>query len=65
MIVNWPSVCPPHRIFDAGTSSIIKSCGTFQEQSIAILRIGLSWGGGSCYMWYLFIEVLLLCAPPF
>jgi hypothetical protein len=29
------------------------------------LGIGWSWGGGSCYMWNFFIEVLLLCAPPF
>jgi hypothetical protein len=30
-----------------------------------ILWIGLSWGGGSCYMGYFFLKVWLLCAPPF
>ncbi len=39
--------------------------GIFQKQCIVIQRIGLSWGGGSCYMWYTHLEVLLLCSPPF
>ncbi len=55
----------PYRIYDPGTRTIPKSSGISQKQSIAIRRIGLSWGGGSCYTWYFFLEVLLLCAPPF
>ncbi len=55
----------PCRIFDPGTRTFLKSSGIFQEQSMVILRIGLSWGGGSCYMWYFFLEELSLCAPPF
>jgi hypothetical protein len=65
MIINGRLCIHPFKIFDPGTRSITKSSGTFQKQSIAILRIGLSWDGGSCYMWYFFIEELLLCASPF
>ncbi len=39
--------------------------GIFQKQCIVIQRIGLSWDGGRCYMWYTIIKVLLLHAHPF
>jgi hypothetical protein len=55
----------PYRIYDPGTRTILESSCIFQMQSIAIRRTGLSWGGGSCYMWYFNLEVLLLCAPSF
>ncbi len=44
MIINWPSVYPPHRIYDPGTRTIPESSGMFQKQSSGIWWIGLSWG---------------------